>query len=150
MRKKLGALLLLAAVVACDKEESSMGGGNLHIDNYRIGRSVARDGTAQSETNTYSVGDRIYMSFVVKNGPSSAPVQLVFSSLPDKRKMAELEKTTSRKGFVSFELKDTRWPAGTYRVEYFLVEGPKRTSLGFHDFELAGPAPGSATPAVQP
>jgi hypothetical protein len=144
MRGKLTALLVIG-VLGCGKDGpgAAGSGGAVVIDKFRIGRIQAADGSAAVETDIYSVGETIYVSFEVKNAPSGSPVRLVFSSLPDGRGMAELENKTARKGLVGFELKDTKgWPPGTYRVEYFLLEGSKRLSLGIHDFKLmASPPP---------
>jgi hypothetical protein len=143
MRGKLTALLLIG-VLGCSKVGPGGGGsgGAIVIDKYRIGRIRAADGSATGETDVYGVGETIYVSFEVKNAPSGSPVRLVFSSLPDDLKMAEIEQKTPRNGFVGFELKDTKgWLPGTYRVECFLLDGSKQVSLGIHDFKLVASSP---------
>ena len=142
------AALLTVGVLACSKGGDGGGGGSAtqgpSVGMYRIGRSVAPDGSATNETDVYAMGETVYMSFVVKNAPSDAKVRLVFSALPDNRKVAELEKSTSKEGFLSFEMKDTKsWALGTYRAEYFLLEGGKQKSLGFHDFKLVASRTGT-------
>jgi len=150
MRGGISALLLIGiGIIGCQGggESSKHGGGSqpeIRVEKYRIGKTVASDGSATMETDTYSPGDSIYMSFEVKGVPSGSPVQIAFSALPDNRKMAELQAKTTKNGFVSYHLSGTRWPAGQYRVEYFLLTGPKPTSLGVHDFKLVAPL--AATP----
>ena len=148
MRGIVAALLTLC-VLACAKGNGAGGSGGsdargTFVDMYRIGRSVAPDGSATDETNVYAVGETVYMSFVVRNAPSDAKVRLVFSTLPENRKVAELQGSASKKGFVSFGVKDTKtWALGTYRAEYFLLEGGKWKSLGIHDFKLVASRTGA-------
>jgi hypothetical protein len=158
--KAIVAALLTVGVLACSKGDG--GGGSAtqgsatqgpatqapalrspFVSLYRIGRSQAPDGSTTGETDMFAAGETVYMSFTVKNAPSDAKVRLVFSTLPDNRKVAELE-STSTNGFVSFGMKDTKsWAPGTYRAEYFLLEDGKPNSLGIHDFKIAAaPAPG--------
>jgi uncharacterized protein YfaS (alpha-2-macroglobulin family) len=140
--KAIVAALLTVGVLACSKGDGVGGGGSSAaqgpvVGSYRIGRSLAPDGSATNETDMYTPGETVHMSFVVKNAPSDVKVRLVFSTLPDNRKVAELERSTAKNGSVSFELKDTKnWALGTYRAQYFLLEGGRETSLGIHDFKL--------------
>src|SRR5215475_13750798 len=108
---------------------SSPGGGapssntkDIYVDKYKIGRTVMADGQAGTETDVYLPGESVYMSFVLRNLPSPSKVRIVFTDLAEHRKITELEKTTDKEGFVSFELKDTKsLKPGTYRAEYFLA-----------------------------
>lgn len=158
--KGIVAALLTVSVLACSKGDGVGGGGSSAaqgpvVASYRIGRSLAPDGSATNETDVYTPGETVHMSFVVKNAPPDAKVRLVFSTLPDNRRVADLERSTAKNGFVSFELKDTiSWSLGTYRAEYFLLEGGKQRSLGIHDFKLVASRPGAqpmipAVPTVQ-
>ena len=111
---------------------------DIYVDKYKIGRTQLASGEAGTESDIYQPGESVYMSFVLRNLPSPSKVRIVITSLADNKQIAQLEKTTDKEGFVSFEEKDTRsWKPGTYRAEYVLLtEGERPRGMGTHDFKI--------------
>jgi len=117
---------------------------DIYVDKYKIGRTKLGDGSAGTETDLYLPGETVYQSFQLRNLPSPSKVRIVFTSLAETQKIAEIEKMTDNDGFVLFEQKDTKnWKPGTYRAEYFLVnEGERPRGMGTHDFKIVTSRPG--------
>ena len=110
-------------------------------DKFRIGKSAAADGVVGNETNKFTAGDPIYVSFVVRNAPSDASAKVVWKRLDGDKTMAEEQKKLSSEGFVSFAAKDTgSWPAGSYRLLKMVspaAPGAAWRTIGTMDFSIS-------------
>lgn len=87
-------------------------------DSFRIGKKAASDGTVTSETDKFTAGEPIYISFVIRNAPADASAKVLWKRIDGNVRMGEEQKPLSSSGFVSFAVKDTSaWPPGRYRLE---------------------------------
>jgi hypothetical protein len=112
-------------------------------DRFQIGKTVAADGKVLNDTDQFTAGDSIYISFVVRNAPAGTYAKVTWKRIDGDVKMGEEQKTLPAGGFVSFAVKDTStWPPGRYRVEkWFGREAsgatPPWTGLGTKDLTIS-------------
>lgn len=88
-----------------------------HEDRFQIGKTAAADGTVKLDTNKFTAGDPIYISFVIRNAPPDASAKVIWKRIDGDVLMGEDQKPLPPSGFVSFAVKDTSaWPPGAYRL----------------------------------
>ena len=108
---------------------------------FRIGRVVGSDRTVTLETDSFSQGDPIYISFEVKNVPSTSQAKVVWSDSSKKKMSEEQKQLAAGTGAATFEMKGAAGLAtGDYSVEFFYrdpSETPEKWwSLGSHPIRV--------------
>lgn len=118
------ALSLLLVYGACGGKDSSGGASfrsnntDTYEDRFQIGKAAAADGKITIETDKFTEGDPIYISFVVRNAPTGASAKVIWKRMDGDVRMGEEQKALKSGGFVWFAVKDTSaWLPGAYRVE---------------------------------
>jgi hypothetical protein len=87
-------------------------------DRFQIGKTATADGKVTAETDKFTAGEPIHISFVVRNAPASASAKVIWKRIDGNITMGEDQKSLPSSGFVWFAVKDTSaWPPGAYRVE---------------------------------
>jgi hypothetical protein len=164
-RKLLVAALGVGLAACGGKSESPSGGGAAGptaaaakpaevkapagpvVDRFRIGRTYAADGSVTDETDTFSQGETILISFELKGAPPGAVAKVVWTTDGGKKILGEEQKTpASETGLVSFSAKETAaWPAGEYYVLMQVGDGTGKSfsGLGGKDFRIVAKRTGT-------
>jgi hypothetical protein len=112
-------------------------------DRFQIGKTAAEDGKVLSDSDQFTAGDPIYISFVVRNAPAGAQARVTWKRIDGDVKMGEEQKPLGPGGFVSFSVKSTSsWRPGKYRVEKWLAQEasgspPSPRWLGIKDLTIS-------------
>lgn len=112
-------------------------------DRFQIGKTAAEDGKVLSDSDQFTAGDPIYISFVVRNAPAGAFARVTWKRIDGDVKMGEEQKPLGPGGFVSFAVKSTSsWRPGKYRVEKWLGQEapgtpPSPKWLGIKDLTIS-------------
>src|SRR6266511_596653 len=124
---RTGLALSLALICSACGGKGSSGGGSsqprsnnpdTHEDRFQIGKTAAADGKVTIDTDKFTAGDPIHISFVVRNAPAGASARVIWKRIDGDVRMGEEQKPLPSSGFVWFAVKDTSaWPPGAYRVE---------------------------------
>ena len=109
-RARLGILVLLAGLVACES--------NLRVTTIQLGRSLNADQTVAGHTTTFSPNQTVYVSVQVA-GTGKGTVGVRWTYLD--RVVGEPKKEVSGAGATEFHLQNAGgFPPGDYTVEAFL------------------------------
>lgn len=109
-RARLGILVLLAGLVACES--------NLRVTTIQLGRSLNADQTVAGHTTTFSPNQTVYVSVQVA-GTGKGTVGVRWTYLD--RVVGEPKKEVSGAGATEFHLQNAGgFPSGDYTVEAFL------------------------------
>lgn len=152
------ALLLLFAVVACEREPAPLetteriteptatatpGGATptqamIWIDDPTLGSQLAPDGSIMTgyTDNDFEPGDTIYYAMEVGDAPSGAMVRVVWYGPNNQLLHEETKPVTPGQTYLNFQAPDTaQWPVGDYRAEIW-TEGAKAHE---EDFNIEAP-----------
>ena len=123
------AVSLLLACVACKAREPqpaaaggetsrpSTRGGETYEDKFQIGKTAGANGKVALETDRFTAGDSIHISFVVGNLPAGTPVKATWKRIDGDATVSEEQKPLPDSGFITFLVKDTStWKPGAYRL----------------------------------
>jgi hypothetical protein len=137
------ACVLSVAAAACggkSPEGASPGGQrNTRVTKFKLGHGIGKDGEATSEGRKFAKGDKVFISFAILDAQPDAKARVAWVAKPGANVAEETKPLPGGAGVVNFTADTRNWEAGTYVVEFWVVEsgatGARR--LGTADFSVA-------------
>jgi hypothetical protein len=95
----------------------------MRIDFFRLGYALGPDGQVRGEGNTFAKGDKVFVSYGVREARPGSTTKAVWVKSPSGTKVSEESKPLpAEPGTVSFVADTTGWASGEYAIEMWVVE----------------------------
>jgi hypothetical protein len=94
-----------------------------HIDAFRLGFAFGPDGQVRGEGNTFAKGEKVFLSFGIRDAKPGSSTRVVWVKNPAGTKLSEETKALPPDpGTLGFVADTAGWSAGEYGVEIWVVE----------------------------
>lgn len=102
---------------------AASGKAQMHIDAYRLGYAFGPDGQVRGEGNSFAKGDKIFLSYGIRDAKAGSSTKVVWVKNPAGTKLSEESKPLPPDpGTVGFVADTASWSNGEYAVEIWVVE----------------------------
>lgn len=94
-----------------------------HIDAFRLGFAFGPDGQVRGEGNTFAKGEKVFLSFGIRDAKPGSSTRVVWVKNPAGTRMSEETKALPPDpGTLGFVADTASWATGEYGVEIWVVE----------------------------
>jgi hypothetical protein len=112
-----------AAEAAAPAAAAPSGKAQLRIDAFRLGYALGPDGQVRGEGNTFAKGDKVFLSYGIRDAKPGSSTKVVWVKNPAGTKVSEESKPLPPDpGTVSFVADSASWANGEYAVEMWVIE----------------------------
>jgi hypothetical protein len=95
----------------------------MRLDAFRLGYALGSDSQVRGEGNAFAKGDKVFVSFGIRDAKAGSSTKVVWVKNPAGTKMGEETKPLPPDpGTVSFVAETAGWSNGEYAVEMWVVE----------------------------
>lgn len=117
---------------------TTSGPRDVHVEAFRLGRAFGPDGQVSGEGRSFVKGDKVFVSFAIRDAASGGQARIVWLKEPGDTKVAQDSKPLPPDpGFVSFTVDPAAWGNGEYLIEMWLdASGAAPRRLGTANFTI--------------
>ena len=95
----------------------------MRLDAFRLGYAFGPDGQVRGEGNTFARGDKVFVSYGVRDAKAGSTTKAVWVKHPAGTKISEESKPLpAEPGTVGFVADTAGWSNGEYAIEMWVVE----------------------------